>query len=105
MRENAAGTASEPTNLPRAFNDIRAFLGRKVWLPKLLYHSIPYFYVLAGFSALLATFYISEWFWVLPHYLLFSIACVHFGILVYRRRRRRTSRPSESESPEPDSAT
>lgn len=61
---------------------------RKIWLPKLLYDSLPYFYLTAGFAAFFATLYISEWFWVLPHYLLFSAACFHLGLVVYRRRRR-----------------
>jgi hypothetical protein len=61
---------------------------RKIWLPKLLYGVLPYFYLVAGFLAFLATLYISEWFWVLPHYLLFSVVCVHLGVLVFRRRRR-----------------
>lgn len=59
---------------------------RKVWLPKLLYDCLPYFYLTAGFAAFFATLYISEWFWVLPHYLLFSAACLHLGYLVTRRR-------------------
>lgn len=63
-------------------------VSKKIWLPKLLYDALPYFYLAAGFIAFLATLYISEWFWVLPHYLLFSAACVHLGLLVYRRRRR-----------------
>ncbi|MCH7537195.1 MAG: hypothetical protein IID57_05020 [Proteobacteria bacterium] len=60
---------------------------KKIWLPKLLYDSLPYFYLTAGFAAFFATLYISEWFWVLPHYLLFSAACFHLGFVVYRRRR------------------
>ena len=60
---------------------------RKIWLPKLLYDSLPYFYLTAGFAAFFATMYISEWFWVLPHYLLFSAACFHIGFVVFRRRR------------------
>lgn len=68
--------------------DSGSLLSRKIWLPKFLYELLPYFYVVAGFAAFLATLYISEWFWVLPHYLLFSLACVHLGVFVYRRRRR-----------------
>ncbi|MDH3620233.1 MAG: hypothetical protein OER91_05040 [Gammaproteobacteria bacterium] len=64
---------------------------RKIWLPKLLYDSLPYFYLVSGFLAFFATLYISEWFWVLPHYLLFSAACIHLGVLIYRRRRRAAS--------------
>jgi hypothetical protein len=78
---------NETQRLPRQSGKI---LSRKIWLPKFLYELLPYFYVAAGFAAFLATMYISEWFWVLPHYLLFSVACVHLGVLVYRRRRRAT---------------
>jgi hypothetical protein len=59
---------------------------RKIWLPKLLYDCLPYFYLCSGIAAFLATLYISEWFWVLPHYLLFSAACLHLAFHVYRRR-------------------
>ena len=59
---------------------------RKIWLPKLLYDSLPYFYLTAGFAAFFAPISISHWFWILPHYLLFSGACIHLGIAVYRRR-------------------
>lgn len=62
--------------------------GRKIWLPKLLYDSLPYFYLSAGIAALFATLYISAWFWILPHYLLFSAACLHLAFHVFRRRRR-----------------
>lgn len=66
---------------------------KKIWLPKLLYNALPYFYLTSGFVAFFATLYISEWFWVLPHYLLFSAACIHLGIFVYRRRH---SQPPET---------
>ncbi len=65
---------------------------RKIWLPRLLYDLLPYFYLTAGFAAFFATLYISDWFWILPHYLLFSAACLHLAYAVYRRRRR--SRPN-----------
>ena len=61
---------------------------RKIWLPKLLYDALPYFYLVSGVAAFLATLYISEWFWVLPHYLLFSAACLHLGAYVFHRRHR-----------------
>lgn len=64
-----------------------SFLARRIWLPKILYDFLPYFYLTAGFAALFATLYISEWFWVLPHYLLFAAACLHLGSAVHGRRR------------------
>lgn len=60
---------------------------RKIWLPRLLYEALPWFYLAAGCAALFATLYISGWFWVLPHYLLFSCACLHLAFAVHRRRR------------------
>lgn len=66
-----------------------SLMTRKVWLPKLLYDVLPYFYITSGFAAFFATLYISNWYWVLPHYLLFAAACMHIGLAVYRRRRRK----------------
>ena len=43
--------------------------------------------VFSGIASLVATLYIGHWFWVLPHYLLFAAACLHMGIMIYRRRR------------------
>lgn len=63
-------------------------LTHKVWLPQLLYDSLPYFYLTAGFAAFFATVYISDWFWILPHTVLFSAACLHLAVAVYQRRRR-----------------
>ena len=71
---------------------------RKIWLPKLLYDCLPYFYLTAGFAAFFATLYISDWFWVLPHYILFSAACLHLSLAVYRKRKG----PHRSDSDQPD---
>lgn len=62
--------------------------GRKVWLPKLVYDALPYFYLTAGFAAFFATLYVSEWFWVVPHYLIFSCACLHLAFKVSKMRQR-----------------
>ena len=69
-------------------HDAGKIMSRKIWLPKMVYNALPYFYLFAGIAALFATLYISDWFWVLPHYLLFAGACLHMGLLVYRRRSR-----------------
>ena len=62
-------------------------ISKRIWLPSAIYNALPYFYLVAGISAFFTTMYISDWFWVLPHYLLFSAACVHLGIVIYRKRR------------------
>ena len=67
--------------------DVNGLLRKKIWLPKLVYDCLPYFYLTAGFSAFFATLYINEWFWVVPYYLLFSAACLHLAFAVGRWRR------------------
>jgi hypothetical protein len=79
-----AVTLSETQQLTR---DTGSLLSRKVWLPKLIYAALPYFYLTSGVGALVATMYIGHWAWILPHYLIFSAACLHMGILIYRRRK------------------
>ncbi len=72
----------------QATRDTGSLLSRKVWLPKVLYSVLPYFYLVSGLGAIVATMYIGHWSWILPHYILFSAACLHMGILIYRRRSR-----------------
>ncbi|MDH3430632.1 MAG: hypothetical protein OEM60_01300 [Gammaproteobacteria bacterium] len=84
----AAGKPAQLTDTQEIPRNSGNLMSRKIWLPKALYVALPYFYLVAGVAALLATVYISNWFWVLPHYLLFAGACLHLGILVYRRRHR-----------------
>lgn len=106
MPGNAAGKASQDSDSSSVGRHGLQFLRKKIWLPKLIYSAIPYFYVVAGFSALFATFYIAEWFWVLPHYVLFSFASLHVGIIIFRQRRdRRASRPDDADSLEFKSVT
>ena len=76
-------------------HDATGLLRKRIWLPKLVYDCLPYFYLTAGFAAFFATLYISEWFWVLPHYLLFSAACMHLAIVVGRRRRTKSAETDE----------
>ena len=85
-------TARKPTQLSdtqEMTRDAGQLMSRIIWLPKVLYIALPYFYIAAGIVALLATLYISDWFWILPHYLLFAAACLHMGVFVHRKRHRR----------------
>ena len=80
---------TDTQQLPR---DNGGLMSRRLWLPKLLYDLLPWFYLLSGVLAFLATLYIDDWFWILPHYLLFSAACLHLGVAIFRRRLRRSRR-------------
>jgi hypothetical protein len=81
-----ASSQTAQQTAPQATCKAVKLVSRKIWLPKLLYAAVPYFYIASGLAAFLATIYISEWFWILPQYLLFSAVCLHLGISVYRRR-------------------
>ena len=89
MLTNSAKDAPELTSTQMLARKVGALASRRIWLPRLVYESLPYFYLTAGFAALFATLYISEWFWVLPHYLLFCGGCVHLAFAVSRLRARR----------------
>ncbi len=88
MLSTVAGKPAELTDTQEMTRDAGRLISKKIWLPKIIYDAIPFFYLASGCAAFFATLYISEWFWVLPHYILFSAACIHLGLLVYRRRRR-----------------
>jgi Flp pilus assembly protein TadB len=88
MLSSAETKSGYLTDTEEVTRDAGSLVSRKIWLPKAIYDALPYFYLVAGTAAFLATLYISNWLWVLPHYLLFSAACLHLGVLVLRRRRR-----------------
>ena len=88
MLGTATGKEAKLTEIREERRSTGDLVSRKIWLPKLLYDALPYFYLISGIVAFLTTLYIGDWFWVLPHYLLFSVACLHLGIFVYRRRHR-----------------
>lgn len=90
-----ATTLSETQPITRKTGNLAA---KKIWLPKLLYNALPYFYFTSGIAAFLATLYISEWFWVLPHYFLFAAVCLHLGIVVYWRRNRKRAKSAGAEN-------
>jgi hypothetical protein len=83
---NASKSAPMLSETQQITRETGTLLSKKIWIPKLLYAALPYFYVCSGIAALLATLYIGHWFWVLPHYLFFAAACLHLGFMVYRRR-------------------
>ncbi len=102
MFESAARKPARLEQPSKATVGSKARLNRKIWLPKLYYDALPWFYLFAGVAALLATLYINAWFWILPHSLLFSAACIHFSVYVFHRRRR-GARDSAERRPDPPS--
>jgi hypothetical protein len=86
MLNSAAGKSASLTDTGHIDRPGKSLAVQKIWVPKFIYDALPWFYVASGIASFLATLYINEWFWVLPHYALFSVACVHLGLVVFRRR-------------------
>ena len=98
MLSNAGSKSANLTDTQEVTRNAGSLVSRKIWLPKALYDALPYFYLVAGVSAFFATLYISNWLWVLPHYILFSAACLHLGVLILRRRSRPRRRADTGEA-------
>jgi hypothetical protein len=86
IASNASKSAPILSETQQITRETGTLLSRKIWIPKLLYAALPYFYIFSGIASLIATLYIGHWFWILPHYLLFAAACVHMGVMIYLRR-------------------
>ena len=89
IASNASKPAPVLSETQQITRETGTLLSRKIWIPKLIYAALPFIYIGSGIAALIATLYIGHWFWILPHYLFFAAACVHMGIMIYRRRSRR----------------
>ncbi len=72
-------------------------LGKKLWLPTVLYEGLPVFYALAGIAAIGTTLFVSGWYWILPFCWLLGLLCLHASIYVWRLRRhyRRSNQASD----------
>ena len=66
---------------------IGRFLQQKIWLPKIMYDVVPYFYLTNGLGALWATVYVADWFWFLPVSIISAMACFHLAHRIYSLRR------------------
>jgi hypothetical protein len=91
MLSRSAPEQMELSATQKTSKNVGNLVTRKIWLPKLLYDFLPCFYLISGIAAFFATVYINEWFWIVPHYLLFSAACLHLAFYVFRRRRKHRS--------------
>lgn len=45
----------------------------------------PYLYLTGAFAAIVATLYVPDWFWILPHYVLLCAGTIHLAIAVRRK--------------------
>ena len=82
------------------FSETMVLLAHKrVWLPKWLYESLPYIYMIGGGIALTTTIFVNNWTWMLPHLLLLGCFLIHVGasILRMRQTRRRTKNFSQAQ--------
>ena len=52
---NTAGETVPLSDTQQVTKETGNLMSRKIWLPKLLYAALPFFYILAGIVALLAT--------------------------------------------------
>ena len=55
MLTNTAGKSVTLTDSQQLTRNTGNTVSRKLWLPKFLYNALPYFYLIAGFMAFLAT--------------------------------------------------
>lgn len=76
---------------------VRGGITRRIWLPRFVYDALPWFYLASGLAAILATIYINDWYWVVPHSVLFSAACLHLAFFVFRSRHRGKSQATDDQ--------
>ena len=80
-----SGAARNPINLgdiERTPRTPAKFASRKIWLPKMLYDALPYFYLTSRCAAFLATLSVSGCAWLRPPDHLFSGVCAPLRIVI-----------------------
>jgi hypothetical protein len=77
---------------------IRDLLLQKLWLPRIVYELLPYFYLSLGLTALASATHMRAWVWILPYAILLGLICIHVGLalITLRYRYRHRNRPSIS---------
>ncbi|MEE8157172.1 MAG: hypothetical protein V3T51_03380 [Gammaproteobacteria bacterium] len=74
----------------------------RVWLPKPIYESLPYYYLVAGVISLGAALYLDFWYW--PYIgVTAGFACLVAGLVVWLRRKdfRNSAAQAAGEPPQP----
>lgn len=75
---------------------------RRVWLPRVIYETLPVIYICAGTIALAAALYHPGWTWIVPWAIVFGLATMHFGIhIIALRHKIRRRRGAGDAPPEP----
>lgn len=60
--------------------------GSTMWIAKPIYESLPYFYLLVGSIALIASMYINYWYWPTICFVL-GMFCLVTGLVIVLKRR------------------
>jgi len=91
MQKGKALQSPSPELRGDSMGRIQKILLRRLWLPKFLYESLPYLYILCGMAALISAVYTPDWTWIIPWAVLIGLICLHAGLalvaLRYRVRR------------------
>ncbi|MEM7282136.1 MAG: hypothetical protein AAF438_10965 [Pseudomonadota bacterium] len=73
-----------------------------MWLPKPIYESLPFFYILTGVLFIAGAAYLASWLWSAPYYMVFGYLCVvSGGVLLLKRlsyRRNKTVEQQEADT-------
>jgi hypothetical protein len=88
MHDGKALQTPAPELRGNPISRIRKILLRRLWLPKFVYESLPYLYILCGMAALASALYTPDWTWILPWAVLIGLICLHAGLAVVALRYR-----------------
>lgn len=102
MHNSNAISASAHRRQTNFLRQMRNVLLQKLWLPKIIYEALPYFYLVMGLVALASAVYMPGWAWLLPYAMLFGLACLHVSIALIAlrynfRRNAQTCRRDDTE--------
>ena len=81
---------------------LRKILFRKLWLPRVIYESLPYLYILAGLTTLISGVYLPDGTWILPYVVLLGLICLHAGLAVAALRYRYSRHQGHHKSRQPN---
>jgi hypothetical protein len=78
--------------VPSPFRFTTDLLTRRVWLPRWLYASVPWLYLVLGGTALASALAVPEPGWIVPLAAVAGLALLHLGLWVATVRHRRRLR-------------